>query len=100
MNNGGNNFGSTVTFAPAGGGLANVTVTDTTSLDLAALNLSGNLAITATGITQSGAFTVTGTTSLTAGAGNDITLGAANNFGGAVSVVSGRNVTLRRLQHD
>ena len=42
-------------------------------------------------ITDSGAFAVTGTTTLTAGAANNITLDNANNFA-AVSVVSGNNV--------
>jgi hypothetical protein len=82
-----------VTFAGAGG-LANVTVLDTTALDLQALTLTGNLSVTAAGVTQSGALIVPGTTSLSAGAANDITLGGANNFVGAVSVVSGNNVTL------
>ncbi|MCM2308168.1 MAG: hypothetical protein NDI91_11980, partial [Sulfuritalea sp.] len=91
--NAGNNFTGTVAFGGVGG-LANVTVVDVTALDLQATTLSGNLNVTAAGMTNSGALSVTGTTSLTAGAGNDITLDSGNNFGGAVTVVSGNNVTL------
>ncbi len=45
-------------------------------------------------ITDAGNLTITGTTTLTAGAANDITLDNANNFGGQVRIVSGRDVTL------
>ena len=95
--NTGNTFTGTVGFQPSGGGLANVTVFDTTALDLQALTLSGALVVTAAGITQSGALDVTGTTSLTGGAGANITLGLANDFGGSVIVVSGNNVTLNDI---
>ena len=44
MANSSNNFGSTVTFA-SGGTLSNVSVLDTTALDLAALSISGNLTV-------------------------------------------------------
>ena len=88
----GNAFTGSVAFASSGG-LANVTIVDTTALDLQALTLSGNLSVTAAGITDSGALSIGGTTSLTAGSLN-ITLDDANNFGGAVSVVSGNNVIL------
>ena len=52
---------------------------------------------TAGAITDTQAVLITGTTSLTAGAGNDITLDNANNFGGEVRVVSGNNVTLNDI---
>jgi len=59
-------------------------------------NVTGNLALTAETIAQTGAFTVAGTTTLDAGAGGTITLNnAANNFSGAVSVPSANNVALR-----
>src|SRR5260370_40883342 len=45
-------------------------------------------------ISDSGNVTVAGTTTLAAGAGNNITLDNADDFGGAVSIVSGNNVTL------
>ena len=52
--------------------------------------------MTASGaITDSGKIAVAGTTTLAARAGNDITLDTpTDDFTGAVSVVSGRNVTL------
>src|SRR5258708_9599940 len=45
-------------------------------------------------ISDSGDLTVGGTTTLAAGAGNNITLDNADDFVGAVSVVSGKDVTL------
>ena len=72
-----------------------VAITDSDEIDFGISTISGNLEVTANGaITQSGAITVDGTTSLTAGAANDITLTAANQIDGAVQVISGRNVTL------
>ncbi len=38
-----------------------------------------------------------GTTSLAAGTGNNITLTKADDFGGAVSIVSGKDVTLNDI---
>ena len=96
VGNVGNYFGSTVSFAALSGTLANVSVLDTTALDLGALTLGagGNLNVTAAGITQSGALVVPGTITL-AGAANNITLSnTANNFG-TVVITSGNNVTLR-----
>ncbi len=73
-----------------------VTLRDANALVLGASSVSGKLAVTTAGtITQSGALSVGDTTSLTAGAANDITLAdAGNDFTNAVSVVSGRNVSL------
>ena len=67
---------------------------------LGAVNITGALSVTTGGaLTQSGALSVGTTTSLTAGAANNITLdNAANNFTGAVTVVSGNNVSLRGRQ--
>ncbi|MCP3951032.1 MAG: hypothetical protein GY697_02240, partial [Desulfobacterales bacterium] len=90
--NAGNNFTGPVAFG--GAALANVTVLDTTVLDLQAINQTGNLVVTALGIMDSGVLDVGGITSLTAGSGNNILLDSANDFTGAVSVVSGNNVTL------
>lgn len=58
---------------------------------------TGDLTLLAGGlISQLGTLDVAGTTSLTAGSGNNITLADPNNnFRGAVTVVSGNNVTLR-----
>ena len=60
--------------------------------------ISGNLTLTTAGaVTQANTITVAGTTSITAGAANNITLSTVttNSFGGAVSVVSGNNVNIR-----
>ncbi|MFO0880916.1 MAG: autotransporter-associated beta strand repeat-containing protein [Gemmataceae bacterium] len=74
-----------------------VTLNDTAAgLSFAASSASGNLIVTATGaLTQSGPLTVTGTTSLTVGSANNITLNnPGNDFGGAVSIVSANAVSL------
>jgi hypothetical protein len=89
----------TVTFSGAVGGtnlINNLSVTTGSALSLPAVTLTGNLNATANGaITDSGALAVTGTTTLAAGAGNNITLNTAtNNFTGAVSITSGNDVTL------
>ncbi|MDF0646005.1 MAG: hypothetical protein P0111_18405, partial [Nitrospira sp.] len=56
-----------------------------------------NLTVTAGGaITDTGNLVVPGTTTLTAGA-NNVTLDNANNFTGAVSIVSSNNVTLNDI---
>lgn len=74
-----------------------ITYRNVNAVNVAQLRTASSAALTTGGaLTQSGAFTVTGTTTLTAGAGNNITLtNAGNNFSGAVSVVSGNNVSLR-----
>ena len=95
LDDAGNAFTGSVQFLASAGTLANVTVTDTTALNLQALTLTGNLDATGAGLTQSGALTIGGTTTLAAGAGNDITLATAgNDFTGGVGITSGNNVTL------
>ncbi len=73
----------------------NVQYNDASALVLGASNVTGNFDLT-TGdiITQSGAVTVTGTTTLAAGAGNDITLTNVGNNFGTVGITSGNNVAL------
>ena len=73
-----------------------VALRDASALVLGASSIGGDLAVTTVGaLTQTGALAVTGDTTLTAGAASDITLGnAANDFSGAVSVVSANDVTL------
>jgi len=72
-----------VAFAGSGG-LANVSVDDTTALTVPALSLTGNLNVTAAGITQSGPVAIAGTTSVNAGV-NAITLtNGGNDFAGTV----------------
>jgi hypothetical protein len=73
----------------------NVTIVNTAALGLGASTISGNLDATGAGITQSDGITVNGTTKMTAGAGNNILLtDGDNSLGGAVSVVSGNDVTI------
>jgi hypothetical protein len=74
----------------------NVTVTSDGALSLGTTSVIGTLGVTTSGaLTQSGAVVVAGTTTLDAGAGNDITLAnAANNFS-TVVITSGRDVSLR-----
>ena len=93
LDNAGNDFTGAV---GATNGL-NLTLRDLNALVLGAVNITGALSVTTGGaLTQSGALSVGTTTSLTAGAANNITLdNAANNFTGAVTVVSGNDVSLR-----
>jgi filamentous hemagglutinin family protein len=73
----------------------NVAINDINGIDLGASAVSGNLAVTANGaITDSGNVAVVGTTTLAAGAGNNITLDNADDFGGTVSILTGNTVTL------
>ncbi|MBL8265847.1 beta strand repeat-containing protein [Steroidobacter sp.] len=76
------------------GGLANVSVADTTALDLGALTLSGNLSVNAAGITDSGNVVVGGTTTLAAGTGNNIVLDAVGNDLATLVINSANNVTV------
>ncbi len=72
---------------------ANVTLVDTDAIILGASTVTGNLNVTAKGVTDSGTLSVTGTTTISS-AGFDVELNTAtNDFTGAVSV-SGANVTL------
>ena len=76
----------------------NVTLNNDIALDLGASTVSGNLDVTAAGaITDSGNVTVTGTTKLTAGAANNITLDNSDDFGGVVTVISAKDVTLNDI---
>src|SRR5207244_8305717 len=73
----------------------NVTLNDVNALTLGASTISGNLNATANGlISDSGNVTVAGTTTLAAGAANNIVMDNADDFGGAVNIVNGKNVTL------
>lgn len=86
LDNAANTFGTNVSFAGAGG-LANVTISDSTALDLRALTLTGNLQAKAASITDSGALSIGGTTGLQAA--GDVTLdNAGHSFAGAVSVAA------------
>jgi len=84
-----NNFGNLAISA----GSANIR--DTNAIALGATNVTGNYQLQTGGaITQTSGITVSGATTLNAGAANDITLNnAANNFN-SVAVTTGRNVSL------
>ena len=90
LNNAGNNF-STVGITSGN----NVTLVDVDGLELGTSTVSGTLGVTTGGaLTQSGPLAVTGTTTLAAGSGNDITLANGGNNFSTVVVTSGRNVAL------
>jgi hypothetical protein len=71
-----------------------VTLVDANAIDLTGANIAGNLSLAANGaITDSGTIVVSGSATLAAGAGNDITLNNADDFT-TVNVASGNHVTL------
>ncbi len=73
----------------------NVALTDSNALDLGASTVSGTLTVNTGGaVTQSGPLTVTGATTLAAGAANNITLNNAGNDFSTVGITSGNNVAL------
>ncbi|MEI7841229.1 MAG: MBG domain-containing protein, partial [Methylococcaceae bacterium] len=86
-----NNFAGLVSVVSGG----NISLTNVKGIEFGKLAMTGDLTVVAKGvISQTGAFSIGGATSLTAGA-NAITLtDAANDFTGAVSVVSGGKVSL------
>ncbi len=73
----------------------NVSLRDADAIVFGSSNINGNFSLqTAGAITQIGAVTVGGTTTIAAGAANDITLNnAANNFN-TVAITSGRDVVI------
>jgi len=93
LDNAGNAFASTVTF----NGLtttANLSVLDTTALQLQSGLAVNNLTVEAAGITQAGPLTVAGTATLDGGA-NAVTLtNASNDFQGTVDIGGGTDVAL------
>jgi filamentous hemagglutinin family protein len=84
LTNSNNSFGGKLSFAGAGG-LRNLSVTDTSDVDLQALTLSGNLQVKAAAITDSGALSIGGTTGLQA-TGAVVLDNAGHGFKGAVSL--------------
>jgi filamentous hemagglutinin family protein len=77
-------------------GLRDLTLTfNNAAIAFPAITLSGNLTATSGDVmTQTGALAVPGTTTLIAGAANDITLSNTNNNFGTIAITSGNNVTL------
>ncbi|HEY4366770.1 MAG TPA: filamentous hemagglutinin N-terminal domain-containing protein [Steroidobacteraceae bacterium] len=89
LSNSGNAFTGTVSLGAATGNLQNVTVNDSTALDLQALTIGGDLTIDASAITQSGALNVTGNSSFTAASGQSVSLNnTSNNFVGTVGLAA------------
>jgi len=84
LDNTGNQFASTPTFSSSGS-LNDLVLYDNSAVDLAALDINGNLTVTATGaISQQGALVVQGNSLFNAGA-NSINLDTAgNDFVGSV----------------
>ncbi|QBK05840.1 hypothetical protein DW355_14895 [Hylemonella gracilis] len=86
----------TATISQSGGG--DVVIDNTGALELGTTTVSdgGDLTLTATGaISQTGALTIAGTTTLAAGA-NSITLDdTGNDFGGLLTITSGAAVALK-----
>ena len=93
LNHASNDFTGAVSVVSAN----NVLLRDTNAIDLGTSTVGGTLGVTANGaITESGSLTVTGTTTLAAGAANNILLNNGNNdFIGAVVVTNGKDVTLQ-----
>ena len=91
LDSAGNTFNGTVDFNSTGG-LNNVTIVDTTALDLQATTVGGALNVTTSAgdITDSGNITVTNAATFNAnGAGSNIILDSAGNtFNGAVNFTS------------
>ncbi|MCC6661572.1 MAG: filamentous hemagglutinin N-terminal domain-containing protein [Phycisphaerales bacterium] len=90
--------GGALSLSTTGAG-GNATIVNASAVDLNTSDIGGDLSVTASagGITDSGVVTVGGATTLTVGAGQDITLdglGVGDDFGGPVSVTNGRNVIL------
>lgn len=88
LTNSGNAFGGPVAL-----GATNATLVNSTALVLGTSSLSGALNASAPGITQTGAVSVLGTSTLNAGTSAITLANAGNTFGGAVSL-TGSNATL------
>ena len=74
----------------------NVTLNDTNALVLGASTIGGNLSVTATqSVTQSGALSVTGATTVATNAAKNIDLSNASNNFATVGITSANNVSLR-----
>ena len=90
-----NVFGSTVSFSALSGQLQDVTVTDSTALNLQALNILGDLVATGAGLTQSGILQAANADLRSTGSGNSLNLSTFNNnFSGQVRIRSDGNASL------
>ena len=89
-----------MSITPAANNTRNVSLQDTNALSLGTITATGTLTAVANGAISDAAsnLTIAGTTTLTAGAANSITLDNANDFGGAVRIVSGNDVHAARRE--
>lgn len=95
LNNVANTFQGAVGFTNNGIGLLNnITVFNTVGLSVGPLNITGDLNISANGITQAGALIVGGAASFDGGSGNDLILNTFTNQMGGISIVSADNATI------
>ncbi len=79
---------------------ANVALRDSNAIDLGASVVGGSLSLVTGGaVTDSGAISVAGATTINAGATNDITLDNANDFAGNVGIGAGRNVRVNDVNN-
>jgi len=85
-----NTFSGAISVAASSGILSNVTLADTTPIDLAGLSIGQNLNLTAAGITQSGSWAVPGVLTVSSSLGS-ITLARNNLIGtlGSAQSVAG-----------
>ena len=96
----GNRFTGGVRFLSSGS-LGNISVVDTTAFDIqSGLSITGNLFLSANGITQSGAMTIGGTTNLNGGSGAVTLPLAGNSYGGIVTISGGSGADLFVLLAD
>lgn len=73
----------------------NVSLRDANAMDFGNSSITGTLNVGTSGaMTQTGGVTVTGTTTLAAGAANNITLDNANNNFSSVTITNGNQVTI------
>jgi len=99
LGNTANQFTGQVTFTGTGGNLTDVTLNNQSaySVQSGGLNLSGNLAVTANGISQAGAITIsgtTGTTTLNGGTGTIALINSGNTYASTVTVLGGASADM------
>ena len=96
LGNTANQFTGQVTFTGTGGNLTDVTLNNQSaySVQSGGLNLSGNLAVTANGISQAGAIKIDGTTTLNGGTGAIVLANTGNEYGGTVTVLGGASADM------
>ncbi|MDX1901184.1 MAG: hypothetical protein SFW66_04150 [Gammaproteobacteria bacterium] len=90
-----NSFTGAVTLSNSGAN--NVSLTNNIALSLATSSVGQNLTIITSNdaVTQTGALTVLGTSSFTTGTAANTLSDSGNDFTGAITIVSGSNITLR-----